>query len=168
MSVFHHYWGGRGFWHEPCTYLRVSRGAAAPHDDRQNPLVNVFVVDEAHALRGNSGGMYQLTLNIPAKWRVCYTATPIVETHRVKTIDEQMDRMAELRDGDELDPFDEPRERTPKKGKKKAKAKMTPEERFPSEWFSKLADLGISEQADSRDPLDGVVDDDLGLAGCHC
>ena len=158
--------GGSGFWHETCKYIRVSRGIDAPLDDRQNPLVNVFVVDEAHALRGNSGGMYQLTLNIPAKWRVCYTATPIVETHRVKTIDEQMDRMAELRDGDELDPFDEPRERTPKKGKKKAKGKMTPEERFPSEWFSKLADLGISEH-DSRDPLDEVVDDDLGLAGCQ-
>lgn len=152
--------GGSGFWYQLCKYIRVSRGVQEPFNNRENPLVNVFIVDEAHEVTGNSGGVRQLTLNIPAKWRVCYSATPFVEHYRAEFIRAHVE--GNESDDDDDAAFEDMTE-TVAKRKSRKKSYQTPEERFPSEFFSKLTDLNINETI-SNDPVNEIVED-VGLCG---
>ena len=136
--------GGSSFWNQLNKYIRVSRGVEEPLNNHEKPIVNVFIVDEAHRVKGNSAGRNQLTLNIPARWRVCYSATPFVEQHRASLIRKRIETSAETIDDDAA--FEDVPQRTQKK-RDEGKA---PKELFPDEYFKKLTDLDISE---SEDPV---------------
>ena len=140
--------GGSSFWYQLTKFIRVSRGLDEPLNNRENPLVNVFIIDEAHEVAGNSAGSYQLTLNIPAKWRVCYSATPFVELQRGENL--------RARDGDDAESDGTAEE--PAEGQ--SVGEKTPEERFPDVYFKKLADLNSSDEneSDAGDPADNNVD----------
>ena len=139
--------GGGSFWYQLTKFIRVSRGLDEPLNNREDPLVNVFIVDEAHEVAGNSAGSYQLTLNIPAKWRVCYSATPFVELQRGKYL------LASDGDNAESDGAAE----EPEQGQ--SDKEQTPEERFPDVYFKKLADLNSSDENGS-DTEDGSNTED--------
>tara|TARA_Y100001954_G_scaffold238270_1_gene305081 strand:- start:190 stop:3945 length:3756 start_codon:yes stop_codon:yes gene_type:complete len=138
--------GGSGFWYQLIKYIRVSRGINEPLDNPENPLVNMFIVDEAHEVTGNGGKQFQLVLNIPARWRVCYSATPVVEHHRASLIRKRIEGSAEIDDDAAFE--DVSKQRT----QKKRVEDRTPEELFPNEYFKKLTDLGICE-SDSEEEL---------------